>query len=308
MLVLRAFKATATHFLSELRRRRAQARREAQRRRVAAILAREDSPDCSAAEAAFDLLQAEYSGVPEYGYDPYSTWQRGVERAETLLTLVDLLKTPGARILEAGCGDAMAGYILSTFGHEVTLTDLEDWRDARARHLAFTPADICQGLTLKDNQFDVSATYNSFEHFSDPKTVIAQLVRVLKPGGCLFTEFGPLFAGPWGMHAYRTLRMPFPQFLFSESFWRAKLRTLGIRDLNRQMGDLQPLNRWTVGQFRDLWKTSGCEIVSYSEGLAEPHLDIIERFPKSFQGRNLTIEDVSIQSVKVLLRKNFGMT
>jgi hypothetical protein len=48
--------------------------------------------------------------------------------------------------------------------------------------------------------------------------------------------------------------------------------------------------------------------VSYSEGLAEPHLDIIERFPKSFQGRNLTIEDVSIQSVKVLLRKNFGMT
>jgi hypothetical protein len=70
------------------------------------------------------------------------------------------------------------------------------------------------------------------------------------------------------------------------------------------MEDLQPLNRWTIEQFRDLWKASGCEVVSYSERPAEPHLDVIERFPKSFQGRGLTIEDVSIQVVKVLLRKN----
>jgi SAM-dependent methyltransferase len=199
----------------------------------------------------------------------------------------------------------MTGFVLSAFGHEVTLTDLEDWRDGRAKQLAFSSADICgcDGLLLEDAHFELCATYNSFEHFSDPERALSEMLRVLRPGGWLFAEFGPLYAGPWGLHAYRSLRMPYPQFLFSESFWRQKLHELGMRDLNRPMADLQPLNRWTIQQFRDLWKASGCETLSYAEGLEQSYLDIIERFPASFQGRGLTLEDVTIQSVRVLLRK-----
>ena len=306
MALLSAVKEMTRYCLSELGRRHDQYRRRLQRQRVSIILARKDLPDCSAAEAVFENLQNEYSGVPEYGYDPYSTWSRGLERIKTLLKMVDCLKTPGMKVLEAGCGDAMTGYLLSAFGHEVMLTDMDDWRDKRAHRLPFSPSNICLGLPFEDQQFDVCVTYNSFEHFIDPEAALTQLIRVLKPGGWLFTDFGPLYAGPWGLHAYRTLRMPYPQFLFSETFWHSKLHTIGMHDLNRSMDDLQPMNRFTVTQFRELWKSSGCEIVKYVDQPAEPHLDIIERFPESFQGRGLTIEDVSTQSMKVLLRKVYA--
>jgi SAM-dependent methyltransferase len=283
--------------------RRAQLALPSQHRRVAQILARTHAPDCSAAEQAFEALQVRYSGLPEYGYDPYSTWSRGVQRADALIRRIDQLKTPGVQILEAACGDGMTGFALEAFGHDVTLTDLEDWRDARARDMPFEAADICNALPMADGQFAVCATYNSFEHFPSPEIALAEMLRVLKPGGWLFAEFAPLYAGPWGLHAYRSLRMPFPQFLFSEAFWRRKLDHLGIRDLNRSMDNLQPMNRWTVRQFRDLWARSGCEVLHCSEGKAQPHLDLIEEFPKSFQGRRLTLEDVTTQSIQVLLRK-----
>jgi SAM-dependent methyltransferase len=303
VLVVGIVKRTLNRGLLELRRRRAQARLAAQRTCVAGILASKEPPLCSGAEAAFEDLQAKYTGVPEYGYDPYSTWRRGTERALVLMKLVARLETPGARILETACGDAMTGFVLSGFGHDVTLSDLEDWRDSRARALTFTTCDVCRQLPFGDEQFDVCVTYNSFEHLNDPEGALAEMIRVLRPGGWLFTDFGPLYAGPWGLHAYRTLRMPYPQFLFSESFWRAKLRELGIRDLNRVMDDLQPLNRWSVAKFRELWRNSGCEVGEYTELSAQSELDMIERFPTSFQGRGLTVEDVSTHGVKALLRK-----
>ena len=198
----------------------------------------------------------------------------------------------------------MTGFALGSFGHYVTLTDLEDWRDPRARSMAFEPADICDALPLQYGQFAACATYNSFEHFPNPEIALSEMIKVLEPGGWLFTEFGPLYAGPWGLHAYRTLRMPFPQFLFSEAFWRGKLNQLGMRDLNRAMTDLQPMNRWSARHFRQLWERSGCEVLHYSEAKAELHLDLIEAFPSSFQGRGLTLHDVTTQSIQVLLRKS----
>jgi ubiquinone/menaquinone biosynthesis C-methylase UbiE len=289
-----------------LQHRRSSTVLQAQRRRVAEILTINQPPNCSAAEQAFEALQMRYCGVGEYGYDAYSTWSRGVQRADALIRLLDRLKSPGAQILETACGDGMTGFALSSFGHKVILTDLEDWRDVRAQGMRFDAADICEALPMQEGKFVICVTYNSFEHFPNPRVALKEMVRVLEPGGWLFAEFGPLFAGPWGLHAYRTLRMPFPQFLFSETFWRGKLKELGMRDLNRVMDGLQPMNQWTARQFRELWECSGCEVLQYSEGEAESHLDLIEAFPSSFQGRGLTLQDVTTHSIQVLLRKRYS--
>jgi SAM-dependent methyltransferase len=303
MVLPEFFKTLAHRGWREIRTARLRARMKGQRRRVATVLTSEEPPDCSAAEAAFGILQSEYAGVPEYGYDAYSTWRRGAQRALALLGLVRHLRTPGARVLEAGCGDGVTGWVLSGFGHHVTLTDLEDWRDDRVRPLRFEQADISAKLPFEGEEFELCITYNSFEHFSSPPHALQEMIRVLKPGGWLFAEFGPLYAGPWGLHAYRSLRMPYPQFLFSEPYWRARLHELGIWDLNASREDLQPLNRWRAIEFRRLWDASGCRLLHYEEGPAESHLSLIERFPRSFSGRGLTLEDVSTQSIAVLLQK-----
>lgn len=271
---------------------------------ICAILARPEPPDCSASEAAFDRLQAEGSGVPDYGYDPVSTWKRGVDRATGLLTLSARLKSPGARILEAGCGDGMTGYLLAGFGHEVTLADADDWRDARARLLPLVKGDLAHAGLLKEHHFDLICSYNSFEHFADPAAVLRQLLLACQPGGLLYLEFGPLYCGPWGLHAYRTLYMPYPQFLFSEQFLSRKLESLGIEDLGSRRTSLQHLNRWRAAQFRELWNRSGCELLRCHVNLLDvQYLRMVKSFPKAFRGRGLTLEDLLTQSLSVLLRR-----
>ena len=271
---------------------------------VEEILVRREPPQCSNSEAAFERLQAEYAGVPEYGYDALSTWKRGADRAAALLTLDPKLKSPGARILDAGCGDGMTAYLLATFGHEATVSDAEDWRDARARSLPFVEGDLAKPGLTPENHFDLVCTYNSFEHFSDPGTVLQQLVRACVPGGMLYLEFGPLYCGPWGLHAYRTLRMPYPQFLFSRGFIGKKLDELGIEDLGRKRTSLQPVNGWRLAQFRDLWARSGCEVLRCDVKWVDTGLlRLIKEFPEAFRGRELTLEDVLAQSLTVLLRR-----
>lgn len=273
--------------------------------RVKTILARVEPPDCDSSERAFDRLQAEFTGVPEYGYDPLNTWRRGAHRAAGLLGLSARMSDPGAKVLEAGCGDGMTAYLLGSFGHEVTLADTEDWRDGRARTLPFLGGDLAAHAGLvREGHFDLVCSYNSFEHFSNPTAVLRQLVSACRPGGLLYLEFGPLYCGPWGLHAYRTLRMPYPQFLFSPEFTDRKLQELGIEDLGRKRTSLQPVNRWRVGQFRDLWNGSGCQLLGCDVAWADTsHLQMIEEFPGAFRGRELTLEDLLAQSLTVLLRK-----
>jgi hypothetical protein len=98
--------------------------------------------------------------------------------------------------------------------------------------------------------------------------------------------------------------MPYPQFLFSAEFLERKLDYLGIEDLGRKRTSLQPLNRWRVAQFRDLWNRSGCELLRCDVAWVDVnHLRMVEAFPEAFRGRGLSLEDLLAQSLTVLLRK-----
>lgn len=250
----------------------------------------------------FDVLQSQYGGVPEYGYDPFSTWKRGAERANHLLGLPGMHR-PGRAVLEVACGDGMAGFLLAGYGHDVQLTDVVDWRDGRARGIAFTETDVCENLPFAEASFDLIYSYNAFEHFPAPATALSEIIRVCRPGGLMYFQFGPLYASPWGLHAYRMLRMPYPQFLFSAEFVQEKLREIGIHDLGQELSDLQYTNQWRVDQFHALWEGSRCEIIDEHVYRDASHLDLVERFPQCFQGRDLTYDDITIQSVYVTLRK-----
>lgn len=204
----------------------------------------------------------------------------------------------------------MTGVAVAGFGDaRVVLNDAQDWRDVRARHLPFVEGDMCGQLPLESASFDFLYSYNAFEHVQDPKSALHELVRLCKTGGHIYIEFNPLYCSPLGLHAFSFL-MPYPQFLFSPEFIGRKVKELGVNDLGHKAEHLQPTNKWRVGQFREIWRNSGCDIVRLVEGSDERHLWIVAQFPGAFRGRRLTIDDLTIASVAVLLRKRqeFGGT
>jgi SAM-dependent methyltransferase len=273
------------------------------RRTLEQILANPAPPNLRGMAEKFSWLQANAPHRTfDYGYDPFSVWSRGVERARNLLSLPGL-HASDADILEVACGDGMVGRLLSDYGHNVRLTDLDDWRDGRARAVRFEKADVCDRLPFSNDSFDLVYSYNAFEHFPAPAPAFAEMLRVCKPDALIYLEFGPLYTSPWGLHADRLL-MPYPQFLFTTETIAERLEQLGIYDLGKERSDLQYVNEWRVSAFRALWRRAGCTIVDERHYVDDDYLDVILRFPACFQGRGLTYDDVTIGGLFVTLRKS----
>lgn len=273
------------------------------KRKIDRILSDPQPPETMDDDAVFLALQNHYPTLPEYGYDAASTWRRAADRLSTLLSRVDRLSEPGRSILDVACGDGMLGRLFETYGHAVELVDLEDWRDKRAGKLSFRAANISEGLPYENNSFDLVCSFNAFEHFPDPAIAFSEMIRTCKPGGSIFLQFGPLYAGPWGLHAYRTLRMPYPQFLFSAGYIQVKLQELGISDLGKHRTELQYTNQWYLRQFEQLWQDRRCEIVYKYNHQKTDYLDVIREYPACFRGRNLLYEDVATHCIVIQLRR-----
>ena len=268
--------------------------------RVRPVLQSPETPQYH--DSDFDRLQNRYSKWwDEYEFDSHSTWMRGYQRSLHLVSMPEL-RHQGLSVFEAGCGDGMTGCTLASYGHRVLLNDEEDWRDPRAKHLPFVQGDVCGQLPLPADSFDLLVSYNTFEHVTNPRSALSELVRLCKKGGRIYLEFAPLFCSPLGLHAWSFL-MPYPQFLFSSEFIAQKIQEIGVSDLGQVFRQLQPTNRWRVGQFRELWHDSGCELLYLHEPRDFRHLQTVMDFPSAFCGRELTVEDLTVTAVGVMLRK-----
>jgi SAM-dependent methyltransferase len=276
-----------------------------QEARVARVLRQDGATDTSRAERDFEALQARYSQrrPNEYGYSAQQIWLRAADRAMFVVRELAPATEPGAAVLEAGGGDGMLGHLLAGFGHDVTLADMDDWRDQRAKHLPLLVGPLEQGLEVEDEHFDLVVSYNTFEHLDRPDKCLHELVRVTRPGGLIHLDFGPLFAAPFGMHCYRSIPIPYCQFLFSEPFTIERLKELGIYDLGGERETLQPMNRWRLHQFESLWADSGCEIIRYDVVHQHKGLELVHRYPEAFRGRDLVVADLTAAHIHVTLRK-----
>ncbi len=271
-------------------------------RAIGKILSNPAARDTRRADADRERLQSRPSLAVNYGYDPKSVWQRAMDRACKLLEMGDLA-TPSRRVVELGCGDGMLGVLLETYGHRCVLVDAEDWRDDRARALEFRQADCCDRLPFEDGEFDFACSFNAFEHLADPEATLDEMLRVIRPGGGIYISFDPLYCSPRGLHAYHTLHMPYPQFLFSPECLERLLVEHGIVDLGRTRTQLQSLNQWRLTQYRALWRREGCQIVSEVRVCDWSGLPIVLDYPECFRGMGLTLDDLTVSGLSVLLRK-----
>ena len=115
------------------------------------------------------------------------------DRAEELAAKVHAFVLPGGgeRALDAGTGAGALAFALAPRVREVVGVDRVPELLARARERAaafdnvtFVEADITK-LPFEDSSFDLAGTLRTLHHVPRPELVIAELVRVTRPGGAV---------------------------------------------------------------------------------------------------------------------------
>jgi SAM-dependent methyltransferase len=126
-------------------------------------------------------------------------WYRG--RREVLERVIADLPLPaGARILDAGCGSGRNMVELARHG---TVTGVElsatSARLARARDAGEVIEGSVMQMPFADGRFDLAASLDVIEHLQDDFAALAELRRVVAPGGYLLVT-APAYPWLWSGH------------------------------------------------------------------------------------------------------------
>ena len=260
------------------------------------------SPEYLSAEKLPELFR-KFSFVSTYHYDPDSIRERGVERASAILKLDSAL--PGKRrdFLELGCGDGMVSGILQEKGMTCTAIDFYDGGfDERARQagVVFHKMDAAY-MQLPDQSFDFVFSYNAFEHFPQPDRVFSETLRVLRPGGYVYIEFSPLFNSSYGMHAYKSIPVPYCHHLFRIEDMEAFILKHKLEPVNFT----NHANGWTLEQFRNLWKskTGMVDVIEYNEIRTFGDLSLVAKYPSCFKSKTPSLDEFIVSGIRALFRK-----
>jgi SAM-dependent methyltransferase len=140
-------------------------------------------------------------------------WQQLVRR--------HLADVTGARVIEIGCGrGGFAAWLAAQGAREVVGADFSGvavrkaaalGRERRLGNLRFAVADLC-ALGCAGGAFDIAVSCETIEHVPDPARGVAELARLLRPGGRLYLTT-PNYLGPIGLYrVYRRLtRRPYTE-------------------------------------------------------------------------------------------------
>jgi len=171
----------------------------------------------------------------------------------------------GRHVLDLGCGEG--GHVLAMAERgaaHVTGVDVEHFfalaeEDCRRRGDDRVDFVLADSSTLPDAAFDVVVSHDSFEHFEDPAAMLADMVRLVRPGGRILIKFGKPWRSPYGRHMSGTLRRdrPWVHLLFPE---RSVMRVHSVYHddpvLYERYADLSGgLNKMTVARFRRLLRS-----------------------------------------------------
>ena len=195
------------------------------------------------------------------------------------LELLRLIPSQGQLILDAGCGPGTYGMILAQEGNMVIGLEISPEATQVAKHRAdekkvkFLPVigDL-ERLPFEDNSFDLCFGGWVLHHFPDTSASVAELSRVLKPGGKI------------------ALAEP------NESNWAMRF--------SRLVEDLPLIRRWTLGAGWDTPNRAVHRHQHYVEALARhgfTDIGYTSCFPGGLPPLSIKSERQSVSSLGILL-------
>ena len=125
-----------------------------------------------------------------------------IGRRRILSRLLDALSpplSPGARILDVGCGTGANGPVLAARGRFVVGLDASPiplGLVGRGHHVRLRGDALC--LPFADQSFDLVVALDVLEHLADDRAAARELRRVLRPDGTLVV-FVPALRLLWGL-------------------------------------------------------------------------------------------------------------
>lgn len=251
-----------------------------------------------------ERLTKTFPKPPPYNYSLEALQNRGAKRSHEIKKIIkhdaDIVKT-----LEIGAKDGMVSYYLNKkLNKKCTCVDLnpKPIENLSYGDTKFVKGDVCQ-LPFESESFDLAFSYNSFEHFHQPRKALLEMLRVLRPNGILYLDFGPIYYAPKGLHLYNKVFIPYCQLLFEfktlEEYCLA--HNLGAPKFNIGKG----LSGWSIGQYRNLWNEINqlASIDQYYENPTYAGLKLVEKYPEYFKGKFESIDDLIITQIQIKLKK-----
>ncbi|MCB9076313.1 MAG: class I SAM-dependent methyltransferase [Anaerolineaceae bacterium] len=252
-----------------------------------------------------EKLHQKYPIRDHYKYDIASKEARAAKRFGNLSRFFQL--APIKNIVEVGAGDGRLAYLLAQNGFNAHIFDVEDWRDddiKRVDNIPFYRIDPNEKYERPANSIDLIISYNSFEHVADPTLTLQEMIRITRPGGYIHLEFGPLYNGPWGLHAYRTYYAPYPQFLLDPCVLQQFVAQNKIYDLGAYRQNFQYVNQWALVDYRRLVSAleKQVEVIKFHPKIITDELWVVFRYLKYFWGHNLSFDELVTDSLNITLQ------
>lgn len=162
--------------------------------------ARVSRTDTSAVEPRY-LAALESMRAGWWDSDNFDTWKtlyvseyaRGFYVIDTLAKYVPAFSVQGARVLDIGCGDAGVLIAFAERGSTCAGIELDEKSLERGRLRAEEHGvrvdlrgGVAEALPWEDGAFDLVILDNVLEHVQDREKTLAEIRRVLAPGGLLY--------------------------------------------------------------------------------------------------------------------------
>ena len=168
---------------------------------------------------------------------------------------------PGGRILDVGCGSGLNVWLYQQAGWDAIGVEPADSAAATARSMGL---DVRTGtldeVRFPSSYFDVITMYQVLEHIANPRTVLEECHRILKPGGKLLVSVPNIECYDLRLFGSGWLPLEVPRHLCHYS-----TQTLGrlARDCGFRVDRVKPqylLFRGTADDFRKLYRRTRTQL------------------------------------------------
>lgn len=158
--------------------------------------------------------------------------------------------------------------------------------------IEFICTDISQNMV--EEKFDLVTSFCAFEHFENPVKMFESMRKMVKPGGYLYIEFGPIWNSAYGHHCYDSIAFPYYHLLFSDKVIDTYKRLHEIKDE-------QYYNKWSAYDYMYMFLKCNEFVLKNFEVLYNfTDYYFVESFPFLFE--KFKLDDLYVSGFELLYK------